>query len=69
MPRHQEFKIRIGSIILIESYPTKVKIRVNTILNGERIEGTCVEQDTLAIHSVGQPVSGYMTDILQVISF
>jgi len=69
MPTHKDIKVRVGSIIEFDCFPTKVKIQIKNILNGERIEGICVEEDSLGFHFVGQPLNCYTTDIIKVITY
>ena len=65
----KDFKVRVGSVILIDSFPAKVKVQIKNILNEERIEGVCVEEDSLGVHFVGQPINCYKTDILQIVTY
>ena len=65
----KHFNIRVGSIILIRSFPGAAKIRVLKILNNDRIEGTCLGNDHNKFFVVGQVVTGYMSDVVEVITY
>ena len=57
---------KVGNTVLLFTYPTKVKIRINRILNNEFIEGTCVEEDEHKFYSPGQAVTGYLINVLEI---